>query len=142
MSEHLLDVNVLIAIAWPQHIHHRPARAWFAAQAQHGWATAPITESGFVRVSSNPKAIGDARTPAEAADLLDALRAFGRWAFWADSVQLASNMRGVYGFRQVTDAHLLQLAHDHGGSVATFDTGLMRLADERSQSAVLIDASV
>lgn len=138
MSEHLLDVNVLIAIAWPQHTHHGAARAWFAAQAAHGWATTPITESGFVRVSSNPKAVGDARTPVEAAALLTALRGFGRWTFWADNVQLAANMRGVYGFRQVTDAHLLQLAHDHGGSVATFDVGLMRLADERNQSAVLI----
>ena len=25
----LLDVNVLIALAWPNHVHHAAARAWF-----------------------------------------------------------------------------------------------------------------
>jgi hypothetical protein len=34
------------------------------------------------------------------------------------------------------------LAHQRGGAVAIFDVGLLRLAEERGQSAVLIDASV
>ena len=25
----LLDVDVLVALAWPNHVHHDPARAWF-----------------------------------------------------------------------------------------------------------------
>lgn len=142
MSGLLLDVNVLVAIAWPQHIHHAAAREWFVSEAPRGWATAPITESGFIRVSSNPKAVGDARTPIEAAEFLIALRSVGSWAFWSDDVQLAVAMHGVYSFRQVTDAHLLQLAHEHGGSVATFDVGLAHLADQRGQSVVLIDSGV
>ena len=142
MSGALLDVNVLVAIAWPQHIHHAAAREWFASEAPRGWATAPITESGFIRVSSNPKAVGDARTPIEAAEFLVALRSIGSWAFWSDDVQLAAAMHGVYSFRQVTDAHLLQLAHEHGGCVATFDVGLAHLADQRGQCAVLLDAGV
>ena len=138
MSGLLLDVNVLVALAWPQHIHHAAARAWFAVEAKHGWATAPITESGFIRVSCNPRAVDDARTPAEAADYLEALRNVGAWTFWSDNVQLTTSMQGAYGFRQVTDAHLLQLAHEHDGAVATFDMGLVRLAEARGQAAVLI----
>jgi len=38
----------------------------------------------------------------------------------------------------VTDAHLLQLAAHHGGTVVTFDGGLIRLAEQRSQSATVI----
>lgn len=33
----LLDVNVLIALAWPTHIHHEAAHAWFNQEQQHGW---------------------------------------------------------------------------------------------------------
>lgn len=33
----LLDVNVLVALAWPNHVHHVSARRWFAAEAAQGW---------------------------------------------------------------------------------------------------------
>lgn len=138
MSALLLDVNVLVAIAWPQHVHHLHARDWFAALGSRRWATAPVTESGFIRISSNPRVIDDARTPAEAAAFLTALHGAGTWEFWVDGVELSSCLQGVTGYRQITDAHLLQLAHDRGGSVATFDMGLTRLAQARGQSAELI----
>lgn len=134
MSGLLLDVNVLVAIAWPQHVHHRQAREWFSSLGDRRWATAPVTESGFIRVSSNPRVIPDARTPAEAAAFLIALRGAGSWEFWVDDIQVSSSLTGVTGYRQVTDAHLLQLAHDRGGSVATFDAGMSKLATERGQS--------
>ena len=56
----LPDVNVLIALAWPNHVHHhpaRPARSWFAANRSTGWATCPLTEAGFVRISCNRSAV-------------------------------------------------------------------------------------
>ena len=65
----LLDVNVLVALAWPNHIFHKAAREWFSSVHQAGWATCPITQSGFVRVSSNPRVIPEARSPAEAIGL-------------------------------------------------------------------------
>ena len=49
----LLDVNVLVALAWPNHVHHVAARAWFNDVGQKRFATCPVTQSGFVRVSSN-----------------------------------------------------------------------------------------
>jgi predicted nucleic acid-binding protein len=66
----LLDVNVLIALAWPTHVHHAPATEWFLAHQLEGWATCRVTESRFVRVSSNHRAMSDARTPGSAAHLL------------------------------------------------------------------------
>jgi hypothetical protein len=53
----LLDVNALVALAWDSHMHHATMRTWFAANSAGGWATCPITESGFVRVSSPPKVL-------------------------------------------------------------------------------------
>lgn len=124
----LLDVNVLVALAWPNHVHHARAMAWFSAIRDQGWATCPVTESGFVRVSSNSRAIPEARTPAEAVDLLVRIRALPGHEFWADDVspadpECAPFARAV-GYRQVTDAHLLSLAIRCGGVLATFDQGL------------------
>ena len=135
---HLLDVNVLIALAWPQHVHHKPARAWFAGVADQGWATAAPTETGFIRVSCNPRVVADARSPQEAAAFLRALQDYGAWEFWADDVRIGRHLEGVRGHRQVTDAHLLQLAANHDGMVATFDAALGELAKARGQHAVVI----
>jgi predicted nucleic acid-binding protein len=32
----LLDVNVLIALAWPNHVHHDLAQTWFERNRRHG----------------------------------------------------------------------------------------------------------
>jgi len=70
----LLDVNALVALAWDSHVHHAAMREWFAAHGSSGWATCPITESGFVRVSSNPKALPTAIGISAARGVLTALR--------------------------------------------------------------------
>jgi predicted nucleic acid-binding protein len=46
----LFDVNVLIALFDPAHVHHESAHAWWKANQSSGWATCPLTENGFVRV--------------------------------------------------------------------------------------------
>jgi predicted nucleic acid-binding protein len=66
----LLDVNLLVALAWPNHVHHRQALAWFLDNQPLGWATCSVTQSGFIRVSSNQSALPDAKSPQEALLLL------------------------------------------------------------------------
>lgn len=135
-------MNVLVALAWPNHVHHAPAHRWFGANREHGWATCPLTESGFVRVSSNRRAIPEACTPAEAIALLGRIRALAGHVFWADDISPADRhatpFKRVAGYRQVTDAHLLALAIRHGGALATFDRGLAELADRERLHAVQV----
>ncbi len=50
----LLDVNVLLALFDPDHIHHEAAHRWFARSRESGWASCPLTENGVVRILSNP----------------------------------------------------------------------------------------
>ena len=50
----LLDVNLLVALFDPDHIHHDLAHDWFEDHHRSGWATCPVTENGFVRVLANP----------------------------------------------------------------------------------------
>lgn len=138
----LLDVNVLVALAWPNHIHHARALSWFRAVRDEGWATCPVTESGFVRVSSNARAIPEARTPREAIMLLRRMRELPGHAFWSDDVSAAregpSPFDHVVGHRQVTDAHLLSLALQRGGRLATFDQAITSLASGRDDIVELI----
>jgi hypothetical protein len=127
----LLDVNVLVALAWPNHVHHDVARAWFERHAAGGWASCSLTQGGFVRVSSNPQAIPGAKTPREALALLEVLTASYGHRFWADDVELAKPRHfareQLVGYRQITDAQLLALALRHGGRLATLDRAIRRL---------------
>jgi uncharacterized protein len=131
VSVPLLDVNVLVALAWPNHVHHRAAVSWFTSAHADGWATCPVTQSGFVRVSSNRRVIPDARSPREAATVLRALLGMAGHAFWADDVSIAHadevDLGRLQGYRQVTDAHLLALAARRGGRLVTFDGALADL---------------
>jgi uncharacterized protein len=121
----LLDVNLLIALAWPNHVHHSVALAWFRTHRENGWATCPLTESGFVRVSSNRAMSPEARSPHEAILLLSRIVALPLHEFWHDDVSFASSSTWgeipLIGHRQVTDAHLLMLAQRRGGRLATLD---------------------
>lgn len=128
----LLDVNTLVALAWDSHVHHHAARAWFAAKSADGWATCPVTESGFVRVSSNPKVLPSFIAVEAARGVLSVLRDVGGHRFLANDVSLTDvDVPPIAGHRQVTDAQLLTLARRHGTRLVTFDAGIVALAEGR-----------
>ena len=121
----LLDVNVLVALFDPDHVHHEAAHDWFADAGRPGWATSSVTESGFIRVLSNPAYRG---TVARVSDLAGRLRRFcdsGGHVFWADEVSLLNgslfDLSRIAGHRQLTDVYLLGLAQSRGGRLVTFD---------------------
>ena len=147
MSAHLLDVNVLIALAWPQHVHHSAAHEWFKGARHEAWATCPVTQLAFVRISSNSKIIAEAVTPRQAHDLLKRIIALPGHEFWPDDVEPAAaatfSSTALVGHRQVSDAYLLALAMHHSGKVATFDGGVAELLplQGRERHVTIIDAS-
>ncbi len=130
MKAYLLDLNVLIALAWPNHIHHESAHAWFREHQQEGWATCPLTQAGFIRVSSNPAMKVSQVTPLEALIVLGQITRVAKHEFWPAALPLSSEhypAEKVRGHRQVTDAYLLALCRHFGGKLATFDSGLLSL---------------
>lgn len=143
MSIALLDVNLLVALAWPNHVHHLPAQRWFRANGGSGWATCPATQTGFVRVSSNRKAIPSARTPLEALALLGQIVGLDGHRFWADDIELArldwAQELPLVGHRQVSDLHLVALAQARGGRVATFDRGFAALVPHGTSAGSLVE---
>ncbi len=65
-ARYLLDVNVLVALAWPTHMHHATAHAWFSQHGSRAFATCTLTQLGFVRISMNPVVVGEAVTAVDA----------------------------------------------------------------------------
>ena len=132
MSATLLDVNVLIALAWPQHVHHAAAHRWFESRSRGTWATCAITQLAFVRISSNPKIIADAVAPRSAHAVLRELVALPGHVYWeaAPAPALCAGLNAVplVGHRQVTDAYLIELALHHAGRLVTFDKAISGLA--------------
>lgn len=141
----LLDVNVLIALAWPNHTHHRQARRWFDQNHRRGWATSPVSEAGFVRLSSNRAALATTTTPGLARELLRQLTLLAGHEFWIDDLRLVTgdgtDMRLVISHRDVTDAHLLALAERHGGRLVTFDSRMSRLLGGRDKHLLDVQGS-
>jgi toxin-antitoxin system PIN domain toxin len=126
----LLDVNTLIALGWPNHSHHDAAHEWFADWTS-GWATTPITETGFVRVSSNDSVLATSVRPIDAIEHLSRLRTMPGHSFWIDAIEgvVGNDLDAtrVLGHRQVSDAHLVSIAIANDGTLATFDKGMRSL---------------
>lgn len=127
----LLDVNLLIALAWPTHVHHTAARLWFDSIGRTGWATCPITRLGFVRVSSNPRFVDGAVSSEEAHRLLVEATKVGDHRFWPNDLDIVLEQdafKNLIGHQQVTDAYLVATANACGGKLATFDKRVATLA--------------
>jgi toxin-antitoxin system PIN domain toxin len=132
----LLDVNVLIALFDPSHVHHEAAHAWFAINRRHRWATCALTENAFVRVVSNPAYPGSRTTVEDAASRLRTFCSESQHVFWTDSISVREDSRfrwnHVQGHRQLTDAYLFALAVANEGRLATFDSTISLRGVERA----------
>ncbi len=139
MPLYLLDVNVLIALAWPNHLHHARAQVWWAGVER--WATTPVTESAFVRLSVNPAVVGRGVTVAEALALLRAVRSTPGHVFIPDESSLVSarvDLSRVATSRQITDAHLVNVAAGAGAVLATLDAGIAELLAPADRALVAL----
>ena len=123
----LFDVNVLIALFDPGHVHHDRAHAWWRRNRASGWASCPLTQNGFVRVLSQPGYPNSVSTPEAMRILGKAARQRGH-AFWPDDFSITERDRfrseRILGPKQVTDLYLLSLAVQRDGRLATFDRAI------------------
>ena len=133
---YLPDINVWIALAVAEHIHFKPATAWFQERieaAHDAIAFCRVTQMGFLRLLTRSTVMGsDALTPAQAWDFFDKLRSEGRLFFADEPSGLESNWRSITRHRHSlaaaswTDAYLAAFAATSGFSLVTFDRGLAR----------------
>lgn len=134
------DVNTLIAVAWPNHMHHQTARRWMRRATEIGWATCTMVQSGFIRVSMNPQAVGQAADFATAAAILERYTSDPGHTLWevgAPPVRWPDWLRHrLQGYRQVTDATLVATVLENDGVLATLDAGILTLVPEEYRSRV------
>ena len=136
---YLLDVNCLMALGWPNHVHHVRMVEWFTAVGSADWATTAGVQAGFLRVSMNPAVTGTVVTFAEAGMVLGGLLSTGSHqdvpevpaCEWPDWLTLR-----IQGYRQVTDASLVASAAAGGATLATLDAGVADLADAAHRDVV------
>ena len=118
---YLLDSNVLIALATPEHSQNARAAAWFRKGRRFA-PSCPITQGALLRFHLRA---GVEATAESAKLLLQSISSLPRHEFWPDDVgYLDMPATGIAGHRQVTDAYLVLLARKHGGSLATMDQAL------------------
>src|SRR5438309_1439873 len=54
----LPDINVWLALAFESHIHHVRAKSWFESASENGCSFCRLTQQGFLRLATNPRAFG------------------------------------------------------------------------------------
>ena len=139
----LLDVNVLLCLAWSNHPHHNAAHAWFAQNAPGGWATCLLTQIGLLRLSLNPQIVGVVLSSQAAMALLAGLIAHPNHQF----VDLAPTITAapfdelvpkIAGHQQITDAALMHLARFHGMKLVTLDQATSALCPWSATLEVIV----
>jgi len=132
----LLDVNVLLALAWPEHSHHEAAHRWFARHRAEGWASCSATQSGFVRLSSTRGAVPEPMTPVEAIAAMERSTGHVEHQFWIQDEPVSAIapeiMVRIMGPRQMSDAVLLAQAIKRGGVLVTLDKAILHLVPRDS----------
>lgn len=137
----LLDVNVLLALLDPAHVHHEVAHAWFAT-ANAAWASCNLTQNGALRIMSHPRYGNAVASTAIAAELLAGLCSQPGHVYWSADLSLLDSplidRTRLLAAEQVTDTWLLALAVQHGGRLATFDKRLVTSAVQGGEQAVQV----
>jgi len=129
----LPDVNLLIYAVDKSSRHHARAKPWLeqtlSGTEEVGFAWMVLL--GFVRISTNPVAFGNALAPARAFEFIDSwLKAAGATIVHPGE-QHAGHMRellmplGTAG-NLTNDAHLAALAIEHGAELCSSDNDFSR----------------
>jgi uncharacterized protein len=138
----LLDVNLLIALLEPGHIFFQKAQEWFRLSGKDNWGVCPLTEVGFVRITTNPNFYPGPRTLEDAKTILAELADRPGYRYWPMTegwaTLTAPFAARISGHQQVTDAYLLGLAIKEDGVLVTFDRGVSYLAGAEFSKNLLV----
>jgi len=124
-------VNVLLALAWPQHEFHAPAHQRLARSGS--WATCALTQLSFLRLSSTPALSPAAASISGASAMLALLVSDARHRYVEAmpaplDARFAMGVDRLQGPGQLADAYLLALARRDGATLLTFDRRMAALA--------------
>lgn len=134
----LLDVNVLLALGWAEHEAHAAVVRRLSGSVC--WATCPITQLGFVRLSATSGVFSRTLTPVQAHAALAALCADAQHQALVQHIAVTDcDFSAMTGPRQTTDAYLLALAAQHGMRLLTLDQRLVQAFPKAMHELLLAD---
>ena len=91
---HLPDINVWLALGFEAHVHHAMAKEWFETLEEESCAFCRLTQMGFLRVATNPKAFGtEAVRMRDAWGLYDAFQSDERVGVVHEPLQIEDRWR-------------------------------------------------
>ena len=118
---YLLDVSTLLALLWDLHVHNGRVTQW---QEKAKLAVCPLTEIGFIRISTQP-AFG--ATIREAKKMLRDWRRAKNPRMIPCDLEVLDMDEPPTG-KKTTDFYLASLAAKHGMQLATLDEDLLHKA--------------
>ena len=131
----LPDINLWLALAFESHVHHAAASAWFEGLSGETCVFCRMTQQGFLRLATNPKALGEeADTLLKGWELYDAFQADPRVRFIAEPAEIEAFWRD-YTYRRTfspkvwNDAYLAAFARAMDCHLVTFDQAFAQYAD-------------
>src|SRR6266508_5378646 len=131
-SEALLDVNVVIASVFADHVMHLPARQF--VQSLDRFYTTPTVQGGFLRFATRPLRTEHSEQPQPLLTILEAVAKLREYTdteghvFVPDDAQFTElGMRSLQGHRQWTDAYLLHIARKHNLTFASLESRMASL---------------
>ena len=121
--KHLLDVSVLLAAIWENHPQHARAFSWLAGKSI---ILCPLAQLGFLRISTNKKAINAPMNKAR--ELLE------QFVQERNAEQIPDDLAPLKSHpktsEMVTDQYLADLAATQGAKLATLDQNVSHKAVE------------
>ena len=125
MKIFLLDVNALLALLDPMHVHHEAAHAWYQLRSPMRLLTCSHVENGVIRVASQPKYPNCLGTSTRVREVLQQFIRQVHAESCQHEVSLISDDVLVKPDQltpsRVSDLYLLALAEANGACLATFD---------------------
>jgi len=122
----LPDVNALLALLDPLHIHHEAAHQWYADRGPLRLVLCPHVVNGVLRVASQPRYPNPLGTCARVRQILKRFVDKVNPAFCVQDVSLLDDQVLASADEltpsRVGDLYLLALAVANGAKFATFDT--------------------
>ncbi len=142
MKRVLPDINTLLALLDPMHLHHDAAHAWYERSSPLEFLLASHVENGVIRVASQPKYPNFMGTGRQVREIL---RQFSRRtkakrcerdvSLLDDGVLLDPSCLTP---PRVSDLYLLALAAENGARFSTFDSRIPASAVKGGMEALEI----
>jgi toxin-antitoxin system PIN domain toxin len=127
---YLPDINVWVALAFPPHLHHQKARAWFdGLPTDQLCYFCRVSQMGFLRIVNNPKAVSSsAVTQDQAWAIYNHFMSHTRVAFATEPAGAEAQWRQLTNLPRFsthiwTDAYMAAFARAADLEVVTFDQG-------------------